>query len=191
MEPVTAQSSVPATGSADPAVGTCTAAANSASAANQRRSTQRRSPRDPSPRTRALVTGFVPAAALSSTLPRPSHHPKPPATTSLHLPPSTTHKPTTSDHVPTCHHLPQTATTYHRRSASDAAPQSRWVRCSTAAGWPASPRATASIDGATRSGARRARAWSPRGHGTRSEHTDVRALAFALAPHFALPVPGA
>ena len=173
MEPVTAQSSVPATGSAETAVGTCTAAANSASAANQRRSTQRRSPRDPSPRTRALVTGFVPAAALSSTLPRPSHHPKPPATTSLHLPPSTT-----------------TATTYHRRSASDAAPQSRWVRCSTAAGWPASPRATASIDGATKSEARRARAWS-RVATEHSEHTDVRALAFALAPHFALPVPGA
>ena len=31
----------------------------------------------------------------------------------------------------------------------------------------------------------------PRGHGTHEEHTDVRALALALAPHFALPVPGA
>ena len=169
MEPVTAQSSVPATGSADRAVGTCTAAALSASAANQRRSTQRRSPRDPSPRIHALVTGFVPAAALSSTLPRPSHHPTPPATTSLHPPPSTTHKPTTIDHHSSTTHLPPpttTTTTYHRRSASDAAPQSRWVRCSTAAGWPASPRATqppspratASIDGATSGGARRGRA---------------------------------
>ena len=184
MEPVTAQSSVPATGSAETAVGTCTAAANSASAANQRRSTQRRSPRDPSPRTRALVTGFVPAAALSSTLPRPSHHPKPPATTSLHLPPSTT-----SDHVPTCHHLPQLP------------PPTTGVLL---------PMQHPKADGCgavRRLGGRPARRLRPRSTERpeaepgapelgatsleHSEHTDVRALALALAPHFALPVPGA
>jgi hypothetical protein len=110
MEPVKARSSVPATGSAEAAAGTCMAAAWSASVASQRRSTQRRASRGPSPPPRpmahahALVTGSVPAAALSSTLPRPSCRPILPTTTSLHhplhLPP--THYPPPTSH----HHLP-------------------------------------------------------------------------------------
>ena len=187
MEPVTAQSSVPATGSAETAVGTCTAAALSASAANQRRSTQRRSPRDPSPRTRALVTGFVPAAALSSTLPRPSHHPKPPATTSLH-PPPTTHKSTTSDYVPTCHHLPQLPPPTTgvllpmQHPKADGCGAVRRLDGRPARGLrPRSTERPEEEPGAPELGA----AWP------RNTHTDVRALALALAPHFALPVPGA
>ena len=195
MEPVKARSSVPATGSAEAAAGTCMAAARSASAASQRRSTQRRPPRGPSPpprpRAHALATGLVPAAALSSTLPRPttlhhlppgpsthhhqttSHHLPPPTNTYHHLPPPTTHKPpTTYHHLPppathstTYHPLPThrpppttPPTTSHRRPASDARPQSRWARGSTAVGCPASPRGTASIEGATSGGTRRARA---------------------------------
>ena len=137
MEPVKARSSVPATGSAEAAAGTCMAAARSASAASQRRSTQRRPPRGPSPpprpRAHALATGLVPAAALSSTLPRP--------TTLHHLPPgpSTHHHQTTSHHLPpptttchTLHHLPPTTypppTTYH---TSHHLPQAACFRCQT------------------------------------------------------------
>ena len=152
MEPVKALSSVPATGSAEPAAGTCMAAARSASAASQRRSTQSRPPRDPSPprrpRAHALVTGLVPAAALSSTLPRPSHHPIPPTTpttpytTYHHLPPPITTSrhlspPTTTYHQPTTrflptyhtyHHLPHPSTTSH---TSHHLPQAACFRCQT------------------------------------------------------------
>ena len=66
-----------------------------------------------------------------------------------------------------------------------------WM-ASQPAGYPAAQPAGYGLD--RRSDQRRSQARpSPelRGHGTHSEHTDVRALALALTPHFALPVPGA
>ena len=132
-----------------------------------------------------------------------SLHLSPPPATYLHLPPPTTNLPPASypptTPTTTSHTLPPPPTpptTSHRRPASDARPQSRWAEGSTAAGCPASPRGTASIDGATSGGTRRAPSFeSPGhapGHGTH-RRTSRRSLALApaLIPHFALPAPGA
>jgi len=76
----------------------------------------------------------------------------PPYTTYHHLPPPptppTTH-PLPTSHLPPPPPTPIPTTSYHRRLASDARPQSQWARGSTAAGCPPSPRGTALVDGAT------------------------------------------
>ena len=193
MEPVKARSSVPATGSAEAAAGTCMAAAWSASVASQRRSTQRRASRGPSPPPRpmahahALVTGSVPAAALSSTLPRPSCRPILPTTTSLHHPLHL--PPTPTSHTYSYHLLPQASCFRCQTPKPMGAGQyGGWVPAQPA-GYGFGRRSDQRMNQARPSFEPPGRA---PGHGTRRRF-GRRSLAQALAliPHFALPAPGA